>query len=51
MKPRGFALNWPCDPQGQGQWKWYKMEEVDGAYKHGRYEKSLVEKFARNVQR
>ena len=24
--------------QGQGQWKWYKMEEVNGAYKHGRYE-------------
>ena len=25
--------------QGQGQWKWYKMLEVNGAYKHDRYEK------------
>ena len=25
--------------QGQGQWKWYQMVEVNGAYKHGRYEK------------
>ena len=34
-----FALCWPCDPrQGEGQWKWYKMVEVNGAYKHGRYE-------------
>ena len=24
--------------QGQGQWKWYKMVEVNGAYKQGRYE-------------
>ena len=40
MKPRDFALHWFCDPwQGQGQWTWYKMVEVNGAYKHGRYEK------------
>ena len=36
----GFCL---CtDPvtlrQGQGQWKWYKMVDVDGAYKHGNNE-------------
>ena len=24
--------------QGEGQWKWYKMIEVNGAYKHGWYE-------------
>ena len=31
---------WPCDPrQGQGLWKRYRMEEVYGAYKHGRYAK------------
>ena len=24
--------------QGQGQWKWYKMEEINGAYKHGKCE-------------
>ena len=26
---------WPR--QGQGQWKWCKMVEVKGAYKHGKY--------------
>ena len=36
--------------QGQGQWRWYEMIEVNGAYKHGRYEKNMVEKIARNVQ-
>ena len=25
--------------QGQGLWKWYKMVDVNGAYKKGRYEK------------
>ena len=34
MKPRGFALRWACDPcQGQGQWKWYKIE-VNGDYNY-----------------
>ena len=28
--------------QGQGQWKWYKMVEVSDTYKHGRYEKILL---------
>ena len=32
------------------QWKWYKMVEVNGAYKHGRYKKkkknNLIAKFA-----
>ena len=37
--------------QGQGQWKWYKMVEVKGTYKYGRYEKKMVDKFACNVQR
>ena len=32
---------WP-PRKGQGQWKWYKMVEVSGAYKNGRYEKSGV---------
>ena len=27
--------------QGQGQQKQYKMVEVNGAYKHGRYGKTL----------
>ena len=36
--------------QGLGQWKWYKMVEVNGACKYVRYEKKLVEKFACNVQ-
>ena len=43
MKPRGFVLRWPSDPrQGQGQWKWCKMVEVNGAYKHGRYVKNWL---------
>ena len=25
--------------QGQGQWKWYNIVEVNGAYQHGSYEK------------
>ena len=38
MKLIGFALHWPCDPsQGLGQWKWFIMVEVNGAYKHDRY--------------
>ena len=24
--------------QSQGQWKWYKMVEVNDIYKHGKYE-------------
>ena len=40
MEWTGFALHWLCDPnQGQGHWKYYKIVEVNGAYKHGRYEK------------
>ena len=35
--------------QRQGQGKWYTMVEVNGAYKYGRCEKHLVEKFACNV--
>ena len=51
MKERGFALRWPCDPsQGQGQWKWHGMVEVNGAYEHGSYDQKTVEKFACNVQ-
>ena len=39
MKPIGLASRWPFDPrQSQVQWKWYKMVEVNGAYKHGWYE-------------
>ena len=26
--------------QDQGQWKWYKMVEVNGSYKHGQAEKN-----------
>ena len=29
---------------GQSQWKWYKMVEVNGACKHGRYEKKTDRK-------
>ena len=29
----------PITSKGQGQWKWYKMVEVYGAYKHGRHER------------
>ena len=37
MKPAGFALRWPSDPsQGQGQYEWHKMVDVNGTYKHGR---------------
>ena len=44
MKPIGFALCWPCDPQlGQSQWKWYEMVDVNGACKHGRYKKNIGE--------
>ena len=28
--------------QGQDQWKWYKMEEVNCAYRHGRYKKNWL---------
>ena len=32
--------------------KWYEMPEVNGADKHGRYDKKkMVENFARNAQR
>ena len=39
MKPRCSAFLLVTPKQGKGQWKWYKMIEVNGAYKHGRYEK------------
>ena len=39
IKPTGFPLCWSCEPRpGPGYWKWKKMVEADGAYKHGRYE-------------
>ena len=48
MKPTGFALCWSCDPwQGQGQRKWCKMVEVNGAW---HVWKNLVHKFACYVQ-
>ena len=33
----GFALRWPCVTLSQNQchWKWDKMIEDDGMYKHG----------------
>ena len=30
---------------GQGQWKWYKMVEVSGAYMHGRNENNWLKGF------
>ena len=33
-----------------GQWKLYKMGEINGAYKHSRYDR-LAEKSAWNFQR
>ena len=44
-----------CDPQqGQGQWKQLKkkkrLKPINGPYKHGRYEKKLVEQFVCNIQ-
>ena len=35
MKSIEFVLRWSCDPRkGQGQWKWYRMVEVNGAFQH-----------------
>ena len=36
--------------QGQGQWKWYKTVEINGAYKHGRHKENLFEKSVCNFQ-
>ena len=50
MKPAGFALCWPCEPQlGQGHWKWCKVVEVNGAYKQKRYVKRMFEKLVHYV--
>ena len=40
MKQRGLLQDDVVTCQGQGQWKWYKMIEVNGSYTHGRYEKN-----------
>ena len=41
MKLIGFALHWPCDLRYcEGQRRWYKMVEVNGAYKHGTNDKT-----------
>ena len=43
MKQTDFALRLSSDPnQCQGQKKWYKMMEVNGAYKQDRYEKAWL---------
>ena len=43
-KPIGFAFSDLVSPRKvQGQWKWYKMVEVNGAYKHGLYEKNWLD--------
>ena len=40
MKPTGFALaDLVTHNKGEGQWKWYKSIDVNGAYKQGRCEK------------
>ena len=50
MKPTGFALCRPCDhSHSQHHQKWYKMAEVSGLWVWMVW-KSLVEKFAYNVQ-
>ena len=36
--------------QYQGLWQWCKMVEVNGAYKHGRYEKIWLKNLHVNVQ-
>ena len=39
MKPRDVLFaDLVTLSQGQRQWKWYKMVEVNGACKHGRYD-------------
>ena len=41
MKQIGFALHLPCS-QGHSYLKWYKMLQVNGAWRHDRYEKSWL---------
>ena len=36
--------------QGKGQWKQYKMVDVNGAYKHGRYQTNLIVQFVYYVK-
>ena len=46
MKFIGFASCWPCNPQaGSRSQKWYKIVEVNGAYKHRRYEQIRLSSF------
>ena len=41
-QPTGFALRWPCDPRPRSSsLKWYKLAEVNGAYKHAGMKKML----------
>ena len=44
MKPIGCKMcsaNLVTLKQSEGHWKWYKMVEVSGAYKHDRHDNSL----------
>ena len=41
MKPKVLLCADIVTPSlGQAHWQWYKMVEVNGAYKHGRYERN-----------
>ena len=52
MKLMGFLCADLATPRkGQGRSKWYKMVEVNGAYKQKHVRKYVVEKFACNAQR
>ena len=42
IEPTRFAFCWPCDLQSDKvHQKWYKLTEVNGAYKHGSYDRNV----------